>query len=84
MLNETQELVNQLRSQLGDAQEKLGETHVQLGAAQERTAHLEQELSGKGGEIETLRNDLNQRSENMSQAGDRVRDLVSRLEAALV
>ena len=34
-------------------------------------------------ERDALREELNQRSENLSKAGDRVRDLVSRLETAL-
>ena len=34
-------------------------------------------------ERDSLKRELSQKSENMSQAGDRVRDLVSRLESAL-
>ncbi len=34
-------------------------------------------------ERDALREELSQRSENLSKAGDRVRDLVSRLETAL-
>ena len=34
-------------------------------------------------ERDALRRELSQKSENMAQAGDRVRDLVSRLETAL-
>lgn len=49
-----------------------------------RIETLKQELSGKDAEIERLRGELDARSENLSQAGDRVRELVSRLEAALV
>jgi predicted nucleic acid-binding Zn-ribbon protein len=49
-----------------------------------RIESLKQELSGKDAEIEKLRGELDARSENLSQAGDRVRELVTRLEAALV
>jgi predicted nucleic acid-binding Zn-ribbon protein len=49
-----------------------------------RIESLKQELSGKDAEIEKLRGELDARSENLSQAGDRVRALVTRLEAALV
>lgn len=34
-------------------------------------------------ERDALKRELSQKSENMVQAGDRVRDLVSRLEAAM-
>jgi predicted nucleic acid-binding Zn-ribbon protein len=49
-----------------------------------RIESLKQELAAKDAEIEGLRGELSSRTENMSQAGDRVRELVSRLEAALV
>jgi predicted nucleic acid-binding Zn-ribbon protein len=49
-----------------------------------RIESLKQELSGKDAEIARLRGELDARSENLSQAGDRVRELVTRLEAALV
>jgi hypothetical protein len=41
------------------------------------------ELAGKSEEIDALRLELNRKTENMSRAGEHVRDLVSRLEAAL-
>jgi chromosome segregation ATPase len=44
---------------------------------------LKVELAGKSGEIDALRQELNRKTENMSRAGEHVRDLVSRLEAAL-
>jgi predicted nucleic acid-binding Zn-ribbon protein len=49
-----------------------------------RIESLKQELASRDAEIEGLRGELNSRTENMSQAGDRVRELVTRLEAALV
>jgi predicted nucleic acid-binding Zn-ribbon protein len=48
-----------------------------------RIESLKQELSGKDAEIERLRGELDSRTENLSQAGERVRELVSRLDAAL-
>ena len=44
---------------------------------------LKVELAGKSEEIDALRLELNRKTENMSRAGEHVRDLVSRLEAAL-
>ena len=44
---------------------------------------LKVELAGKSEEIDALRLELNRKTENMSRAGEYVRDLVSRLEAAL-
>jgi chromosome segregation ATPase len=63
---------------------ELAEMREKLEQAEARAAGLETDLTAKNAEIEGLRQDLEQRSENMTQAGDRVRDLVSRLEAALV
>ena len=45
--------------------------------------HLRVELAGKSEEIDALRLELNRKTENISRAGEHVRDLVSRLEAAL-
>jgi chromosome segregation ATPase len=56
----------------------------QLSESGTRAAALEQTLADKDSEIESLKADLSQRSENLTEAGDRVRDLVSRLDAALV
>jgi chromosome segregation ATPase len=56
----------------------------QLNDAGERASSLEQDVTARDVEIESLKAELGQRSENLTQAGDRVRDLVSRLDAALV
>lgn len=60
----------------------------ELEAANARAAGLQGELTDKlaekNAEIEALRAELDQRSENLTQAGDRVRELVSRLDAVLV
>ncbi len=44
---------------------------------------LKRERDGLKSELHGLREELNRKSDSMSQAGDRVRDLVSRLELAL-
>ena len=44
---------------------------------------LKRERDGLRSELQGVREELNRKSENMSQAGDRVRGLVSRLEMAL-
>lgn len=44
---------------------------------------LKMELAGKSEEIDALRLELNRKTENISRAGEHMRDLVSRLEAAL-
>lgn len=62
-----------LQSELHQAQENLG-----------KMGTLETAVAAKDEELESLRRDLGVRSENMAQAGNRVRDLVTRLEAALV
>jgi uncharacterized coiled-coil DUF342 family protein len=56
---------------------------AELRGAQERAESLHEELSVKNGELENLRQELSRKSENISQAGEHVRNLVSRLEAAL-
>ena len=53
----------------------------------EQAVSLIEELKRERGELQSelqgLREELNRKSESMSQAGNRVRDLVSRLETAL-
>lgn len=49
-----------------------------------RIESLKQEVSGRDAEIERLKGELEARSENLTQAGERVRELVSRLDAVLV
>jgi predicted nucleic acid-binding Zn-ribbon protein len=51
--------------------------------AVQRIESLQRELSGKDAEIGRLRDELESRAENLSQAGERVRELVSRLDAVL-
>jgi hypothetical protein len=49
----------------------------------ERAGTLEKELAERSEETRELRLELGQKSENMSMAGARIRDLVTRLDAAL-
>jgi uncharacterized coiled-coil DUF342 family protein len=56
---------------------------AELLSVRERAESLHNELSVKTGELEHLQLELNRKSENISLAGEHVRDLVSRLEAAL-
>jgi uncharacterized coiled-coil DUF342 family protein len=56
---------------------------AELRGAQERAESLHHDLSAKSGELESVKQELNRKAENISMAGERVRDLVSRLEAAL-
>ncbi len=56
---------------------------TELHSALERAGHLEKELTERHEETEGLRRELGQKSENISLAGERIRGLVSRLEAAL-
>jgi len=56
---------------------------LELKASLERAGSLEKDLAGKHEEIAGLRKDLEQKTENMSMAGERIRGLVSRLDAVL-
>ena len=54
-----------------------------LKASLERAGSLEKDLAGKQEEIAGLRRELEQKTENISMAGERIRGLVSRLDAVL-
>ena len=73
-----------LKQELAARDAELEAVRGQLSEATGRAEGLEQELAGKNQEIEALKGDLSQRSENLTEAGNRVRELVTRLEAALV
>ena len=70
-------------ARLAGLKEECDGLKVELDAARERQQALEGELAKKDGEIEGLRGELGARQENLALAGDRVRDLVTRLDAAL-
>ena len=55
----------------------------QLHNALERAGTLEKVLAEKDEELASLRNELNLKSDNIHMAGERIRDMVSRLETAL-
>lgn len=76
--------IESLKQELASRESELETLRGQLAETGSRVESLEQAVEAKDGEIEALKADLSQRSENLTQAGDRVRDLVSRLDAALV
>lgn len=55
----------------------------QLHNALERAGNLEKAMAEKDEELASLRNELNLKSDNINMAGERIRDMVSRLETAL-
>jgi FtsZ-binding cell division protein ZapB len=59
--------------------------HLQseLHQSLERAGNLEKLLSEKEMELAELRNDVNSKSENINLVGERIRDLVGRLDTAL-
>jgi len=59
------------------------EMNSQLHLALERAGNLEKAMSEKDEELASLRNELNQKSDNINMAGERIRDMVSRLETVL-
>ncbi len=54
-----------------------------LASVMEMNKKLETQLGHKEQELSHLKNELSHKSENIHQAGEKVRDMVSRLEAAL-
>lgn len=55
----------------------------EMRASLERTGSLQKDLAERQEEIAALRRELEQKTENMSMAGERIRGLVSRLDAVL-
>lgn len=56
---------------------------AQLHAALEKAGNLEKSLLERDEELGSLRSELNLKSDNINLAGERIRDMVSRLETAL-
>lgn len=56
---------------------------TELHAALEKAGHFEKVLAERDEEIARMRGDLDQKSENIHVAGERIRDMMTRLEAAL-
>lgn len=57
--------------------------HSELHAALERAGNLEKDLAVKEEELAALRQDVNAKSDNINLVGERIRDLVGRLDTAL-
>ena len=59
--------------------------HLQseLHSALEKAGNLEKLVSEKDEELAVLRNDVNSKSDNINLVGERIRDLVGRLDTAL-
>lgn len=49
----------------------------------ERAGNLEKLVAQKEEELENLRNEINSKSDNINLVGERIRDLVGRLDTAL-
>lgn len=56
---------------------------TQLHLALEKAGNLEKALAERDEELSNLRTELNLKSDNINLAGERIRDMVSRLETAL-
>jgi len=70
-------------SVIGQLKSERDSLSVELKSFREQAQSLKTELVEKTGELETLRKELARKSENISQASEHVRNLVSPLEAAL-
>ena len=59
--------------------------HLQseLHAALERAGNLEKAIAAKDDELSAMRNEINAKSDNINLVGERIRDLVGRLDTAL-
>jgi FtsZ-binding cell division protein ZapB len=56
---------------------------TELHNALERAGNLEKLVAQKDEELAGLRNDINSKSDNINLVGERIRDLVGRLDTAL-
>ncbi len=56
---------------------------TELHSALEARGNLEKELSQREEEFNQLREELSSKSDNIHQAGEKVRDIVNRLESVL-
>lgn len=56
---------------------------TQLHLALEKAGNAEKAVAEREEELSALRNELNLKSDNINMAGERIRDMVSRLETAL-
>lgn len=56
---------------------------TELHSALEKAGNLEKSLAAKEEELAVLRNEINNKSDNINRVGERIRDLVGRLDTAL-
>jgi predicted nucleic acid-binding Zn-ribbon protein len=56
---------------------------TELHNSLEKAGNLEKLLSQRDEELEGLRNELNDKADNINMAGEKIRDMVNRLESAL-
>jgi len=56
---------------------------TELHATLEKSGHLEKILAERDEEISLLKNDLNNKSDNINLVGEKIRDIVGRLDTAL-
>ena len=59
------------------------ELKAELHLALERAGNAEKALAERDDELGSLRNELSLKSDNIHMAGERIRDMMSRLETAL-
>ncbi len=55
----------------------------ELHVAMEKSGDLEKVVTQKDEELGSLRNELNNKSDNINSLGERIRDMVNRLDTAL-
>lgn len=56
---------------------------TELHISMEKSGSLEKQLVQKEEELESIRHDLSSKSDNINLVGERIRDMVSRLDTAL-
>lgn len=75
--------VERALSVIEDLKREREEIKTELHRALENAGNLEKTLAERDEELHNLRNELNLKSDNIHMAGERIRDMVSRLETAL-
>ncbi len=75
--------VERALSIIDDMKREREEIKSELHLALEKAGNMEKALAERDEELASLRNELNLKSDNIHMAGERIRDMVSRLETAL-
>ena len=70
-------------SRIGELQHEREILKSELHAALEKAGNLEKAVAQRDEELAALRNELNQKSDNINRVGEKIRDMVVRLETAL-